>query len=291
VHNPAKRKSIDPASPDINTASGPGQPWHAGQRARPHAYPYLGHSGAGLRDAGHRRQCTIAADRAAIIAIVQDSSASKPNPHVAPNLDWEDAFGVRYTDLKKREAFYAAVVAPLQKNDTGGTLEIKVKFIKPDIAVADEYWREIGQLDVVTRKPGPDRWGRTTYFFTRNAGQWTEILERVADLRYAYYHHYETLPVPVPVRPSILAHYAGTYIVTDDHTTRKIAVEGDQLMITSAKGIRVGIPVSSTDFLEFNPEDLAEYKKLHFATDAKNRVAVTVSEEIGETLRTLAKAN
>ena len=117
-------------------------------------------------------------DEAAIRAIVADASAGRPSSHVASNLDWENAFGIRYTDLAKRDAFYGAVVLPLQKDDTDTTLEVKVRFLDGGTAIADEYWHIVGQLDVATHKPGPDRWGRTTYIFSKHSGSWTEVLRR-----------------------------------------------------------------------------------------------------------------
>jgi hypothetical protein len=227
-----------------------------------------------------------AADEQAIRAIVLDSSADRPNPHVSPSLDWENAFGIRYHDLKKRDAFYAAIVKPLQLHDTGGTLELKVRLVTPDVAVADEYWHEAGQLDVKTRKPGPDRWGRTTYILTHANGTWTEVLERVADLRLSYYHHYDSLPPAAPMPPAMLARYAGVYSFTDNGARRTIAVDGNHLTVASPTKTRVAIPQSNTDFLLFDPNDLAEYAKLQFSPDAKT---VTLRDETGEIITTLAR--
>jgi len=140
-----------------------------------------------------------AQDGAAIRAIVADAAAGRPNSHFAANLDWENAFGIRCTDLAKRNAFYHAVVSPLQKDDTDTTLEVKSRFLDAGTAVADEYWHTVGRLDVTTHKPGPDRWGRTTYIFSKRSGSWTEVLERVADLRLAWYPHYDALPKPAPI--------------------------------------------------------------------------------------------
>lgn len=150
-----------------------------------------------------------AQDEAAIRAIVADAAAGRPNPHIAANLDWENPFGIRYGDLAKRDAFYHAFVSPLQKDDTDTTLEVKVRFLDAGTAVADEYWHTVGQLDVATHKPGPDRWGRTTYIFSERSGSWTEVLERVADLRVAWYHHYDALPQAAPVPAAALASLTG----------------------------------------------------------------------------------
>jgi len=90
-------------------------------------------------------------------------------------------------------------------------LEIKIKFVTGDVAYADESWHEAGQIDRKTGDSGTDRWGRTTYLFTRENGVWSEVMERVANLRLPYFNHYQTMPEPVAVAPQILASYAGVY--------------------------------------------------------------------------------
>ena len=232
-----------------------------------------------------------AQDEAEIRAIVADSSSDRPNPHVAANLDWENAFGIRYTDVKKRDAFYHAVVTPLQENDTDSTLEVKIRYLDPNTAVADEYWHIAGQLDVATRKPGPDRWGRTTYVCVKRDGHWVEVIERVADLRYAYYKHYDALPKAVPVAAATLASYAGNYALVDDQSARSIMVEDDHLVVASAKRSRVAIPTSTTDFLVFDPNDLAEYVKLHFDRPAPGRTEAKLEDKSGTPIGTLVKKN
>jgi hypothetical protein len=232
---------------------------------------------------------STASDTTAILAMLRGNNDELPASRVSPDLDWENAFGIRYTSLKKRDAFYGAVVTPLQQHDTDTTLEAKVKLITPDVAVADQYWHVVGQLDINTHKPGPDRWGRTTYVFKRQSGQWIEVLERVADLRYAYYHHYDALPKPIAVPAATLAAYAGTYEFIDDHKQRIIAVDHDHLTFASPKRTRIAIPVSATDFLLFDPDDLAEYNKLHFSTDPKSGTRITIADEIGEVGGTLGK--
>jgi hypothetical protein len=208
---------------------------------------------------------------------------------VSPALDWENAFGIRYSDLKKRDAFFGAVVAPLQKNSTASTLEVKIRFVTRDVAVADQYWHVVGQLDLATHRPGPDRWGRTTYVFTHGGQGWTEVLERVADLRYGYYRHYDALPKAAAVGAAVLARYAGTYAFSDNGAQRVIAVAGDHLTVTGGTKRRVAVPVSATEFLLFDPNDLAEYSRLRFAADATGGLRATVSDEVGDVVGTMAR--
>jgi hypothetical protein len=224
-------------------------------------------------------------DEAAIREYIENGE--KPTKYVrpAPDLDWENAFGVRYTSLAKRDAFYSAVVKPLQAGDTGGTLEVKVRFVEPTLAIADEYWREIGQRDVVTLKRGPIRSGRTTYVFQKTNGIWTEILERVADLRSPYYKHYTALPVPVHLAPATLAKFLGTYRTPSGHTIR-FASAGDRFAVVFSRypGSRVGIPRSATEVLIFDPNDLAEYERLTLSSGKAK-----LSDDAGDIVRPLQK--
>lgn len=205
------------------------------------------------------------ADEAEIRAYLKGGEAATPFVREAPDLDWENAFGIRYNDLAKRDAFYAAAVAPLQAGDTGGTLEVRIRFIEPSFAVADEYWREIGQRDVDTLKRGPDRWGRTTYLFEKTDGKWIELIERVADLRLAYYKHYDAMPVPEPLSNAEMTTLEGVYGF--HHTLVTLARAGNRFAVTLRRRADpaklttlVGIPVSSTSVLLFDPGDLAEYR-------------------------------
>ena len=171
------------------------------------------------------------------------------------------------------------------------TLEVKIRYLDSHTAVADEYWHIIGQLDVATHKPGPDRWGRTTYVMVKQGGHWMEVLERVADLREAYYKHYDLLPKAVPVPAAILASYAGSYVFVDDKSTRSVTVEGDHLVVASAKRSRIAIPTSPTDFLLFDPGDLAEYAKLHFNQPATGPMQATLEYATGDVIGMLEKKN
>jgi hypothetical protein len=211
---------------------------------------------------------THAADEAAIRAFIAKNETATASVREAPNLDWENAFGLRYSNVVKRDAFYGAVVAPLQAGDTGGTLEVRVAFVDPTVAVADEYWHEIGQRDVETRKPGPDRWGRTTYIFKKINGTWIEVIERVADLRLAYYRHYTTLPTPAKLPPGALTALAGTYQFPNRFTLT-LTVNGDRFRVTTTSraqtGTIVGIPMSPSTILIFRTDDLAEYHILSVA--------------------------
>jgi len=209
-------------------------------------------------------------DEAEIRAYLQRGEAETPFVKEAPDLDWENAFGIRYNNLAKRDAFYGAVVAPLQVGDTGGTLEVRVRFVGPSVAVADEYWHEVGQRDVDTLKRGPDRWGRTTYILEKVDGKWVEVIERVADLRLAYYRHYDALPASAPLSDAAMAQFEGTFRFR--RSTLTLVRSADRFIVTKRlitnpeePTTLVGIPTSASTALIFDPSDIAEYSTMEYS--------------------------
>jgi hypothetical protein len=236
-----------------------------------------------------------ASDEAAIRSIVSSQSADREDPRVAADLDWENAFGIRYSNLKKRNDWFNANIKPQFKNATNDTLEVKIRFLETTIAVADEYWHVAGQVYAGDTKPGPDRWGRTTYVFKKENGTWTEVLERVADLRSAYFKHYEAIPVAERVDPATLASYAGKYETSQGKPFVEISVSDDHLTITNKHGTYTGIPTSATEFLGFNPDDLAEYYRIAFqwttaSAASAPKLTLTLSRADGEPIATASKA-
>jgi hypothetical protein len=234
-------------------------------------------------------------DEDAIRAILASSAIDEPELHVAPDLDWENAFGIRYTDLAKRNLFYKKYVTPNQKDAPFEKLEIKIKFVAPEAAIADEYWHLPGQIDQKTQKPSADRWGRTTYVFTKRDGTWSEVMERVADLRLPYFKHFDTMPAPVAVAPEILASYAGTYDPDPrDPGPRKlhaeIKLDGNRMEIaTQGFEASVGVATSPTEFLMINPSDLAEYYKGVFSKSPEGKTILTLLSFTDKPFATLIK--
>ena len=95
------------------------------------------------------------ADEAAIRAIVASQSADKEDPQVAPDLDWENAFGIRYTNLAKRNHWFNANIKQQFKDASNDTLEVRVRFISATTAVADEYWHVAGRSTPAKPSQGP----------------------------------------------------------------------------------------------------------------------------------------
>jgi hypothetical protein len=226
-------------------------------------------------------------DEAAIRAIIRDDQQDKANPNIATNLDWENGFGIRYNDAQKMRAFYSKNVSPLQKGAAAEVLEVRIKMLNDATAVADAYWRLAGQLDAETQKPGPDRWGRTTYVMEKVNSRWTLVVERCADLKLPYFQHFSELPKAFPAPAAKLAAYAGNYESATGKLMEQVKVEGDHLLFVFPKPdvlavARVAIPVSETEFLLFDPADLAEYHRVQFTRDAWGKDAVLFLSETGE---------
>ena len=98
------------------------------------------------------------------------------------NVDWENAFGRRFDDLKTLNQFKSEILAPTIKNAEKTTLSLRVEVLSADIAIADRYWLLTGQIDDSGKKLA-DRHGRTTYVIRKVEGKWVIVVERIADLR------------------------------------------------------------------------------------------------------------
>jgi hypothetical protein len=97
------------------------------------------------------------------------------------------------------------------------------------------------------------------------------------------------MPKPIPVPAATLASYAGKYVFADDQSARSIKVEGDHLIVASAKRSRIAIPSSSSDFLVFDPNDLAEYASLHFSRSPDGHADASLHDEVGTPIGTLRR--
>jgi ketosteroid isomerase-like protein len=98
------------------------------------------------------------------------------------DVDWENAFGRRFDDLKALNQFKREILAPTLKSAEKTTLSLRVKVLSTDIAIADRYWRVTGQTDDAGKRLA-DRHGRTTYVLRKVEGKWVIVVERIADLR------------------------------------------------------------------------------------------------------------
>lgn len=127
-------------------------------------------------------------DEAAIRRILDDLSRAfeARDPalyarHFAEDADWENAFGGRARGRSEIQAFIARVY-PLFARSAQTLLETRVRFVAPDVAVADVDREIAGQVSARGR-PLPPRRVRTTHVLRRDDGRWRIAVFRVADLR------------------------------------------------------------------------------------------------------------
>ena len=214
-----------------------------------------------------------AADEAAIRAII--AAPDSLDAHTAADVDWENAFGGRFTDRARRDAFMKARLAPTMTAAADTTFETKVRFVTPAVAVADVYWKVVGQRDPERGTTLPDRWIRTTLLFTKAAARWTLVLQRIADLRAPWYPHFTALPPAAAVAPAMLARYAGTY-QAPSRGTYVVAPAGDRLTVRGPDGAGVAIPRSATEFYYFrNATDPGNHRILSFAPAPDGTLTLT----------------
>ena len=145
------------------------------------------------------------ADEAAIREVIDQAERQ----NYANDVDWENAFGGRFTDRQAVENFLTETVDPTMASAEGGQ-RVTVRFLSERLAIADSYWWLIGQSGAF-----PDRNGRVTYVLSRNGPEWRINVVRVADLQHE--------PVPkrpvdaenpwpsVALSPSELSYYEGLY--------------------------------------------------------------------------------
>lgn len=101
--------------------------------------------------------------------------------HFAEDADWENAFGGRARGRSEIQTFISRVY-PLFARSAQTLLETRVRFVTPDVAVADVDREITGQVS--TRGvPLPPRRVRTTHVLRREEGEWRIDVFRVADLR------------------------------------------------------------------------------------------------------------
>ena len=190
-----------------------------------------------------------AEDEAAIRKVLAQKRALTEE-HRAPDIDWENAFGVRFDNREKLDAFTNKQLAPTLASAATATLEVKIRFLEPSLAIADMYSRTAGQVETATGKSLPDRWVRVTSILKKTDGSWSEILLRIADLRQPWYEHFSSLPKPVSIPAPTLAQYAGTYEASPG-ALYEISVDGSYLAVKTVSGTGIAIPRSDNEFLYF----------------------------------------
>ncbi|HLG41327.1 MAG TPA: SgcJ/EcaC family oxidoreductase [Chitinophagaceae bacterium] len=98
------------------------------------------------------------------------------------DAEWENAFGSREKGRENIENRLAGVYQMFQQANQK-IKEIRIRFITPDVAVADVDREIVGQVNVSGEKVLPQRNVRTTHIFKKENGKWLVMVFRIADLR------------------------------------------------------------------------------------------------------------
>ena len=107
------------------------------------------------------------------------------------DADFTNVRGVSASGRSNIEEFHAPIFATIFKNTHQTLTEVKIRFIRPDIAAVDVHWNMTGVTDPqgIAR---PDRNGLLNFVMTKNAGRWQIVVMHNLDLT--------PLPPPPPLK-------------------------------------------------------------------------------------------
>jgi uncharacterized protein (TIGR02246 family) len=105
------------------------------------------------------------------------------------DADFTNWRGVGATGRQKIEDFHAPLFATIFKNSHQTYSDIKIRFIRPDVAAVDVPWQMTGALDP-QGNPRPDRQGLLNFIVAKDAGRW-EI---------TVMHNLDTTALPPPAK-------------------------------------------------------------------------------------------
>jgi uncharacterized protein (TIGR02246 family) len=89
----------------------------------------------------------------------------------AQDADFTNVIGMGAHGRDKIEEFHAPMFSSLFKNSHQDYTEIKVRFIRPDVATVDVRWHMTGATDP-QGNPRPNREGLLNFMATKNKGAW-----------------------------------------------------------------------------------------------------------------------
>jgi uncharacterized protein (TIGR02246 family) len=99
----------------------------------------------------------------------------------APDADFTNILGQGASGRSNIEEFHARSFASVFKNSKLTILDVKTRFLRPDIAAVDVRWTLAGMLDP-QGAPRPDRRGLLNFVMTKDAGQWQITVMHNMDL-------------------------------------------------------------------------------------------------------------
>jgi uncharacterized protein (TIGR02246 family) len=99
----------------------------------------------------------------------------------AEDADFTNWRGVGATGRSKIEESHAPMFTTVFRNRHQAYTEIKIRFIRSDVAAVDVHWEMTGVLDA-QGNPRPDRQGLLNFVMAKDAGQWQIIVMHNLDL-------------------------------------------------------------------------------------------------------------
>lgn len=111
---------------------------------------------------------------------------NRHDPHAfaavfAEDADFTNVLGIGASGRAKIEEFHAPVFATIFKNSHQKHDDIKIRFIRDDIAAVDVHWQMTGATDP-QGNPRPDRRGLLNFVMAKDAGRWQIVVMHNLDL-------------------------------------------------------------------------------------------------------------
>jgi uncharacterized protein (TIGR02246 family) len=99
----------------------------------------------------------------------------------AEDADFTNVLGIGAKGRSKIEEFHAPVFATIFKNSHQRYDDIKVRFIRDDIAAVDVHWQMTGATDA-QGNPRPERHGLLNFVMVKDTGRWQIVVMHNLDL-------------------------------------------------------------------------------------------------------------
>ena len=99
----------------------------------------------------------------------------------AEDADFTNWRGMGASGQSRIEAFHAPLFATIFKNSHQTLTDIKIRFVRADVAAVDVHWEMTGQTDA-QGNPRPLRQGLLNFLMAKNDGQWQIVVMHNLDL-------------------------------------------------------------------------------------------------------------
>jgi len=99
----------------------------------------------------------------------------------AEDADFTNWRGMGASGRSRIEAFHAPLFATIFKNSHQTLTDIKIRFVRADVATVDVHWEMTGQTDA-QGNPRPLRQGILNFVMAKNDGKWQIVVMHNLDL-------------------------------------------------------------------------------------------------------------